>query len=132
MAHRRRKSNGMKSRRARSAVRPVTYDRYIRSWRWQTSSARLAELRASGYRCRACDRGPPEVRLEVHHRTYKRLGRERVRDLTTFCSDCHGAITNELRGRRYLAVILPVPANSCGTLPRRELLISDWLDDRRG
>src|SRR5437867_1534862 len=59
------------------------YERYISSAAWQTSPARLAELRASGHRCRLCFASDQEARLEVHHRTYRRFGCERADDLTT-------------------------------------------------
>ena len=63
----------------------LDYDRHLGSAAWRDSPARLEEMRLSGHRCRVCDRGPPEVRLEVHHRTYERFGAERVEDLTTLC-----------------------------------------------
>jgi hypothetical protein len=77
------------------------YRTYIASARWRRQPSRLAELEASEHRCRICDRGPPDVRLEVHHRRYRNLGRERVGDLTCLCADCHRVNTAELRRRRY-------------------------------
>lgn len=86
---------------------PRSYEAYIRSDAWRRSPARLAELRASGGRCRLCSRGAPETTVEVHHNTYERLGRERASDLCTLCRVCHRAVTAELRSRRYAAVELP-------------------------
>ena len=83
------------------ALGSPTYERYIGSHAWKTSRARLAELRASGYRCRVCNASRTDARLEVHHRTYKNLGRERMSDLTTLCADCHLVVTSALRARRY-------------------------------
>jgi hypothetical protein len=49
----------------------LQYHNYIRSRDWRRNSARLAELEASGHRCRICNRGRDEgVVIEVHHRTY--------------------------------------------------------------
>jgi hypothetical protein len=79
------------------------YRRYISSPEWRRSPARLAELEASGRRCRLCDAGGESVRLEVHHRTYARLFCELPSDLTTLCSPCHREVTSILRGRRYEA-----------------------------
>ena len=76
------------------------YQAYIGSRDWLQSAARLAELQASGGRCRLCNRAPPAVRLEAHHRTYRNFGRELVGDLTTLCSSCHDATTEMLRARR--------------------------------
>jgi hypothetical protein len=50
------------------------YERYITSAAWQTSPARLAELRAAGRRCRLCFASGEAARLEVHHRTYRNFG----------------------------------------------------------
>jgi hypothetical protein len=46
------------------------------------------------------------VKLEVHHRTYTRLGFEIPEDITVLCDDCHKAVTNVLRR------VLPVPRYS--------------------
>jgi sirohydrochlorin ferrochelatase len=63
----------------------------------------LEELRRAGYRCRLCNLGSPDVVLTVHHRTYERLGKELADDLTTLCMECHRAVTDHERRRRYAA-----------------------------
>jgi 5-methylcytosine-specific restriction endonuclease McrA len=88
----------------------MTYQEYIGSNAWRTAPARLAELEASGFRCRICNRSADAVRLEVHHRTYQNFGCELASDLTTLCSDCHLGNTDMLRRRRY-AVFKPVAAD---------------------
>jgi predicted HNH restriction endonuclease len=89
----------------------MTYAEYISSSSWRQSAARLAELEASGFRCRLCD-GPAEEgrSLEVHHRTYARLFGELVRDLTALCAECHLGVTDMLRRRRY-ATLTPTPSD---------------------
>jgi len=77
------------------------YGRYISSTAWQTSPARLAELRAAGHRCRLCFASGEEARLEVHHRTYRNFGCELADDLTTLCHDCHVDVTCMQRARKY-------------------------------
>jgi hypothetical protein len=79
----------------------MDYQAYITSSAWRNSPARLAELRAAGFRCRICNRPDTEVELQVHHRTYERLGRERPSDLLCVCAECHDEITSSLRRRRY-------------------------------
>jgi hypothetical protein len=79
----------------------MNYRSYIQSAAWQASAARLGELALSGFRCRTCNLGRDDVALQVHHRTYARLGHEVIDDLTTLCVECHGVITCLLRGRRY-------------------------------
>jgi len=77
------------------------YGRYISSAAWQTSPARLAELRAAGHRCRLCFASGEEARLEVHHRTYRNFRCELAEDLTTLCHDCHLHVTCMERARKY-------------------------------
>lgn len=72
------------------------YREYISSDAWKRSPARLAELQDSGHRCRLCNTG---AQLEVHHRTYERLGREIAGDLTTLCAPCHRGVTTMLKER---------------------------------
>ena len=40
--------------------------------------------------CEACRKSG--LRLSVHHRTYKRLGKERLMDLMAVCDECHKEI----------------------------------------
>lgn len=65
-------------------VFPVDYHKYLKSARWK-AKAKAARKRA-GYRCQLCNSQAP---LEVHHRTYERLGYERADDLIALCSSCH-------------------------------------------
>ncbi|MEM9388355.1 MAG: HNH endonuclease [Pseudomonadota bacterium] len=84
----------------RSEIRlPGTYDSYLRSPHWQTT--RRIALVDAFHRCRVCN---SDERLEVHHRTYERLGREHPSDLTVLCRECHElfherrrAVTRQLR-----------------------------------
>jgi 5-methylcytosine-specific restriction endonuclease McrA len=64
------------------------YRAYINSPEWKRK-ADAAKERA-GYRCQVCNKGRDEgARLEAHHRTYDRLGREKPEDITVLCSECH-------------------------------------------
>lgn len=74
-------------------------------WRQRAASIRKRD----GERCRGCNRSFKEVRLEVHHRAYGKSGEcgsciltgVTDNDLTTFCKDCHNAITSTRRSLRY-------------------------------
>jgi len=88
----------------------IDYHDYISSDAWRSNPARLAELKAARFKCRICENGPPTTVIEVHHRTYARLGHEHVADLCTLCRDCHHLVTDELRRRRYRS--RPVGADS--------------------
>lgn len=88
------------------------YERYLASADWRRSEARLRELSLAAHRCRLCGRGSPETVLEVHHRSYERLGQELASDLCTLCRECHGLVTAELRRRRYAARPVPPPRDT--------------------
>ena len=107
------------------------YTTYIASAAWRSSPARLAELAAAQRRCRICARGDPDVRLEVHHRTYARLGRERASDLTTLCSECHLFCTDALRARRHAATRPPAPKDTWACLQRQTPITSEWINEDR-
>lgn len=67
------------------------YEEYLRSTRWQI--LRGEALQRFDNRCALCydDRN-----LEVHHRTYDRLGDEEISDLVALCSWCHGKHHDQL------------------------------------
>jgi hypothetical protein len=60
------------------------YARYIRSDEWKRK--RAAILRACKGRCESCQK---RKATQVHHLTYKRLGRELHSDLVALCHKCH-------------------------------------------
>ena len=60
------------------------YDDYLQSPAWQQQ--RREAIQRAGGRCQVCNSSGP---LEVHHRTYQRLGREAPGDLTVLCRACH-------------------------------------------
>jgi restriction endonuclease Mrr len=62
-----------------------TYREYLRTPEWRVTRA-AALLRAG--RCCSLD-VTHSSDLEVHHRTYERLGRELASDLVVLCHECH-------------------------------------------
>lgn len=67
-----------------------TYQQYLHSPYWR--AIRRRALIVAAWRCQRCGRGQrDDVRLEVHHLTYDRLGCEQPEDLEALCDDCHGA-----------------------------------------
>lgn len=62
----------------------VNYHDYLRSDRWRAIRAR--KLAESVRRCEKCN---STQQLQVHHKTYVRLGRERMSDLQVLCDTCH-------------------------------------------
>ncbi len=78
------------NRRSGSAKAQVTHGRlsldyqtYIRSKRWARKKHRAKENHPY---CEACGRN---IDLQVHHRTYARLGKELPGDLVVLCEDHH-------------------------------------------
>jgi 5-methylcytosine-specific restriction endonuclease McrA len=57
---------------------------YLRSPHWLR--VRRDALERAEYRCQVCNANKT---LDVHHRTYERLGNEAPADLTVLCRRCH-------------------------------------------
>ena len=93
------------ARRARLGRRRAWYRKvYLRSPHWR--ARRSQAIGRAGGRCERCGaRG----RLEVHHLTYKRLGRERDRDLRALCHRCHRLADRRRRLRLTSADVLGRP-----------------------
>lgn len=80
-------------------LQAMPYQEYLQSPEWQ--ERRKQHLKYAHYRCQVCNEGRTE--LNVHHRTYERVGCELVSDLIVLCRGCH-------------------------TLFHRERKIADWSD----
>jgi 5-methylcytosine-specific restriction endonuclease McrA len=69
------------------------YRRRLKSRAWRHLCQQL--IRASHDRCERC--GTLTWQLEVHHKHYDCLGRERPQDLEVLCRYCHIIADNERR-----------------------------------
>lgn len=65
------------------------YKEYLRSYQWR--SRRLDFLRFWSFRCCLCYSAKD---VEVHHRTYERIGQEELTDCVVLCKRCHELHTN--------------------------------------
>ena len=65
----------------------INYDKYLQSRAW--GFRRIIYIWWARNKCGTCG---ATVRLEVHHDTYDRLGRERGRDCRVVCHCCHKII----------------------------------------
>ena len=68
-------------------------------------------MKRAGYKCRKCG----SRATQVHHETYKRIGRERLSDLTAVCGGCHRQQSREvavldLGGQTILCTCRPAGA----------------------
>lgn len=84
----------------RRAVDGSGYADYIRSKAWQQVRRRFwaSRLPKECY-CYGWLDGPKDL----HHRTYKNLGRENLRDLVPLCRDCHDRVHEMARYRPSLS-----------------------------
>lgn len=84
-------------------MRSEQYQRRLAAPEWQALRRRL--LRQAGYRCQRCHRG--ECVLQLHHKTYDRLGQELDEDFEVLCVPCHAEAdkerANATAGRQYAA-----------------------------
>lgn len=71
------------------------YQLYLQSRHWRDIRARYYK---SG-RPKECYVCGSKEQLHLHHRTYKRVGRERLKDLILLCKDCHGDLHDWLEVR---------------------------------
>jgi 5-methylcytosine-specific restriction endonuclease McrA len=76
-----------KPRRTLSTVEKLLADKaaYTKTVKWKNK--RKAKLDQVGRRCERC--GSVTGRMDVHHKTYDRLGNERLEDLIVLCTRCH-------------------------------------------
>lgn len=75
-------------------VRKSLYYRYLRSNRWRKKRQKVLER--DGHMCQNCGCDVSQF-ADVHHKTYKRLYRERLSDLITLCRSCHNKIHKKAR-----------------------------------
>lgn len=64
----------------------ATYDEYLKSAEWR--QRRYDAIRRANFRCQLCN-SDGRGKLQVHHRTYDRIGRESPADLIALCAECH-------------------------------------------
>ena len=72
----------------------MQYLEYINSIEWKELSSDIK--RSRHYRCEACG---SIKRLQCHHVTYNRLGREKRSDLFVLCRDCHSKYHAKYKAR---------------------------------
>lgn len=72
------------------------YADYLKSSHWKAT--REWALDRAGHHCQIC---PSADGLEVHHRTYARVGKELPTDLAVLCGDCH---------EHFHSAMEPIPA----------------------
>ena len=79
-----------------------SYDDYLwysEHW-WEYKRQKREKLGPEGWKCCTCG---SRDKLQVHHNTYERIGRELDSDTTVLCDDCHGLFhqTHYYRNGRF-------------------------------
>ncbi len=80
----------------------LDYAEYLASDEWRARRDEAVQ-RAEG-RCQLCN---SSKRLNVHHRTYKRRGKELPSDLTVLCDECHRHFHGITNPDKVLHVVEP-------------------------
>ncbi len=66
-------------------LRTMPYDEYLKTPEWRAN--RESKINRARGRCQVCNAS--DHPLNVHHRSYRRLGHERFTDLVVLCRPCH-------------------------------------------
>lgn len=73
------------------ALRNMSYKEYLQTDHWK--STRMGALKRARFKCQLCN---SKDDLNVHHRTYDRLGGELASDLIVLCRSCHGKFHDKI------------------------------------
>lgn len=60
------------------------YRQYLKSKHWKDKRNKIRKQR-----CNKCERCKSTIKLQVHHKTYERIGCEKDEDLELLCEICH-------------------------------------------
>jgi 5-methylcytosine-specific restriction endonuclease McrA len=74
--------------------RHVNYYAYLKSPEWKRKKFEIEQ--SARYKCQVCNKGKSQAILNVHHRTYERLGCELPSDLIVLCRECHALYHGKL------------------------------------
>ena len=69
------------------SVNKLTYKQYLAGPHWQDVRRRFWSSSLHDGKCYAC--AVSGVTLEIHHKTYRRIGAEDLHDLCLLCRGCH-------------------------------------------
>lgn len=72
-------------------LKGLPYSDYLQTSHWKI--LRFRALKSAGFRCSLCN---SDGLLDVHHRTYERLGNEKLKDLVALCRTCHSRFHDKL------------------------------------
>lgn len=73
-----------------------SYSEYLRSSHWEDVKRRYRASKLPK-KCYICG----DTKYELHHRTYKNMGSERLMDFVPLCRKCHGGIHQYIRDNSH-------------------------------
>jgi hypothetical protein len=75
------------------------YHKYLHSVHWQNVRDAYRESPLYKNRCYVCHSIPSKSNImNIHHRSYKNIGRELSQDLVELCRDCHYNVHTLIKG----------------------------------
>jgi hypothetical protein len=76
----------------------ITYQEYLASEHWKDLRRRFWASKLHNRTCFVCGKG--NVPLDVHHNSYRKMGREPLWHLCLLCRDCHTTTHKFLKTRQ--------------------------------
>lgn len=67
----------------------MNYKEYLLSDHWKKTRKRLLESKRFKGKCKVCCNPLSPLLAQVHHKTYKNLWKENLRELEALCAECH-------------------------------------------
>ena len=92
-----------------------SYSAYLQTKHWKAMKEKVYE--EYGGICGVCGELVPKEFSNVHHRTYKRIGNEKMSDLILLCKSCHGKLHKRKNKWKYERQQFGIVIDRC----RREL-----------
>jgi 5-methylcytosine-specific restriction endonuclease McrA len=74
----------------------ISYKEYLLTDHWKDVRNRFWKSKLHHYKCYVCE---AKQNLQVHHKSYKRIGKEKLNDLVLLCGNCHNE-THQLEAGR--------------------------------
>ena len=71
-----------------------SYHKYLQSNHWKKKRQDFLESKLYKNGCEICN---STKKINIHHKTYKRIGNEKLNDLTALCEECHLKLHEELK-----------------------------------
>lgn len=72
----------------------ITYNQYLKSSHWIKTKEKFRKSIHFNNCCWVCGN---KKKLNLHHTTYRRIGREWMNDLIELCSDCHSELHTKVK-----------------------------------